>query len=249
MERRSAHIESDLAAAAAAQQWILPRPQGRFGPFSYTGQCRPGEYVGGDFYDVFAPGPQRLALAIGDVSGHGVAASVLMQRSAGFLHAVLAETADPQTTANRLNQFVGPRRPVDRFLTLWVGLLDLAKRELRAVDAGHGYVLLKDNAHDWQPLDGGDIPIGVDEDFTYTATTTPLAEHGRIVLVSDGLVEQFAPMSSGAVPQCFGLGNLQRILRELSPDADPVAALFDAVVSHAGKPTLSDDATAVHVRW
>src|SRR5258708_24458828 len=95
-ERRAAQLEADLTAAAAAQQWILPQQDGSFGRFHYVGQSTPGRHVGGDFYDLIDLGSQRLALAIGDVSGKGVAASVLMTATQGFLHAALQESADPQ---------------------------------------------------------------------------------------------------------------------------------------------------------
>lgn len=250
MDRRSEELRADLTAAAAAQQWILPKPTGNFGRFSHTGQSRPGEYVGGDFYDVIPLDDHRLAIALGDVSGHGVAASVLMTASAGFLHAVLLETADPASAVNRLNEFICPRKPVDRFLTLWVGVLDLRKNLLRYVDAGHGWAFMSEEGGGLRQLESaGQIPIGVDEDFCFRAITAPLPSTGRVLLVSDGIIEQFAPPTDAGRPVSFGLDGLARIARETPADADLVQALFDAVVNYAGREQLSDDATGVVVKW
>ena len=170
MERRSAEIDAELAAASAAQQWILPKRVGKFGPFTCIGESRPGEYLGGDFYDVIPVGNDRLAVAIGDVSGHGVAASVLMTASAGFLHAVLEETADPEIAINRLNAFLGPRKSIGKFVTMWIGVLDLSARMLKYVDAGHGYVMIgQTDGSLGQITVGENVPLGVDETYRFSA--------------------------------------------------------------------------------
>ena len=125
MERRSAQLEADLKAAATAQQWILPQRQGTIGPFRYNGQSRPGRHVGGDFYDVIPLSDDRMAIAIGDVSGKGIAASVLMTAAQGFLHAALEEIAEPRQAVIRLNHFIHERSESSKFVTLWVGVLNL----------------------------------------------------------------------------------------------------------------------------
>ncbi|HZK79436.1 MAG TPA: SpoIIE family protein phosphatase [Humisphaera sp.] len=250
MDRRARKLEADLSAASAAQQWILPKPAGAFGPFSHTGKSRPGDFLGGDFYDVISLDEHRAAIAIGDVTGHGVTASVLMTASAGFLHADLQQSGDPAAAVNRLNEFICPRRPYGRFLTLWAGVVDLRKRLLRYVDAGHGYALLDGGAGGFHQLESlGQIPTGIDEPFCYRAVTTSVAEHGRLLLISDGIVEQQGPPTDAARPLPFGLEGVQHVAQATPPEADLIAALFDAVLQHAGQSTLADDATAVLLRW
>jgi len=249
MERRSAVLEADLIAVATAQQWILPQHSGEYGAFRYIGHSRPGRHVGGDFYDLIPLDDNRLAIAIGDVSGKGIAASVLMTATQGFLHAELQETADPQAAVLRLNRFIFPRSQMDKFVTLWVGVLDVKEKTLRFVDAGHGYALLGESVPKMQRVSlGGQLPVGVDGDTQYTADTVPLSEHGCAMLLSDGIIEQPAPGDTGRA-NAFEMTGVERTLQSLKPDADPVAALFEAVVQHAGRPTLADDATAVLVQW
>ena len=213
MERRSATIDADLRAACAAQQLILPARTGNFGPFSYTGESRQGEGLGGDFYDFVRLPGDRLAVAIGDVAGHGIAASVLMTACAGFLHAALQETGEPATSVRRLNRFVGPRKPIEKFLTLWVGVLDLRSRTLRYVDAGHGYVLLADEAGNSRQLTGGQIPLGVEDDYNYQSLTVPLLPCGRLLMLSDGIVEQFDPPGEALELTQFGLEGVEAVAR------------------------------------
>jgi phosphoserine phosphatase RsbU/P len=251
MERRAAQIEADLAAAAAAQRWILPRRQGKSGPYTFAGESRPGSHVGGDFYDIIPLDEQRLAVAVGDVSGHGVAASVLMTASAGFLHAAIQETGDPGLAVTRLNRFVSPRRPMDKFVTLWLGVFDLRERVLRYVDAGHGYALLADADGGLRRLnEGTNYPVGVDHEAAYEASTVPLPASGRAVLISDGLIEQLGASFDQAGKQtAFALAGVERVMGTIAAGDDTVAALFEAVIRHAGQPTLADDATAVLVEW
>lgn len=250
MERRSAAMDAELAAAAAAQQWILPRRVGSARRFSWTGESRPGAHLAGDFYDLIPLPDGRLAAAIGDVSGHGVAASVLMTAAAGFLHAALQESGDPGAALTRLNAFICPRRPTDKFVTMWVGVFDPDRGTLRYVDAGHGYVLVGPDEGGLDRLDrGGQFPVGIEEDCRYESIEIPLAAAGRALLISDGIVEQFSGESdAGSRAKPFGLDGLEQVIGQ-SAGGDLVAQLFDAVTQHAGRQSLSDDATAVLVRW
>jgi hypothetical protein len=93
IEKRQAALEQDLTAAARAQKFILPKGQTTVGRLTCTGQSRPGAYVGGDFFDVIPLGEHRVAVALGDVTGHGVAASVLMTAAQGFFHAAVQRSA------------------------------------------------------------------------------------------------------------------------------------------------------------
>src|SRR5436309_10595020 len=101
-------------------------------------------------------------MAIGDVSGKGVAASVLMTATQGFLHAALEETGDPQEAVLRVNRFVHARSSLDKFVTLWVGVLDFPNKKIRFVDAGHGYAMMGQNVPALKRLSaGGQLPVGV----------------------------------------------------------------------------------------
>jgi sigma-B regulation protein RsbU (phosphoserine phosphatase) len=254
IEHRQALMEAELSAAAAAQRWILPRRQTRAAGFDCTGESRPGAYVGGDFFDLIELGPTRLAVALGDVTGHGVAASVLMTATQGFLHAALQEHGDVARAVTALNAFVHPRRSDDRFVTLWVGVFDAAARTLTYVDAGHGYaMMLGPEPGAFTPLIAGDgLPVGILDDGGYTAQTVPLAAGARALVTSDGIPEQYGVVrgpDGTTRTEHFEMAGIRRAITSTPPDRDPVAVLFDAVVRHAGTTTLQDDATAVLIRW
>jgi serine phosphatase RsbU (regulator of sigma subunit) len=251
IERRGAQIETELKAAMAAQRWILPREKVQAGPFVCAGASRPGEYVGGDFFDSIVLPDGRLVAALGDVSGHGVAASVLMTATQGFFHAAITLHGDLARAVKDLNAFVHPRRPETRFVTLWVGLFDPHKMTVSYVDAGHGYALLNKSASEFESLSEGDaLPIGIMPDSTYTVVTRPLPPHGRALVISDGLVEQTqSEPPPGQAREQFQIDRVQASLAVTPAGEDPVAHLFEAVCRFAGTQALSDDATAVLVSW
>ena len=249
MEKRAEQIRMELAAAATAQKWIMPKRETQHGPFQCTGESRPGQYVGGDFFDIIPLSDTRFAVAVGDVSGKGISASVLMTATQGFLHGVLKEHGDAAHAVTDANNFVNPRRPENRFVTMWVGVFDAAAGTLNYVDAGHSYAMLKRADGTFQQLnEGTGLPIGVDTDAKYAGETVKINPGDAVMIVSDGIIEQFGgPPGPGGFRAQFEVSGLQNSMSRAT--ADPVADLFNAVIHHAGTTQLSDDATAVLVRW
>jgi phosphoserine phosphatase RsbU/P len=236
MEKREEKIRLDLAAAAVAQKWIMPDRTSCHGVFACLGESKPGQYVGGDFFDIIAISPTRLAVAVGDVSGKGVAASVLMTATQGFLHACLLENGgNPGDAVTKLSNFVRPRRPESKFVTMWVGVFDAEAGTIKYVDAGHSYALLHRAG---------------DDTGEYAAAEIEMKPGDEVMIVSDGIVEQFGLVQgeSGTISkQQFEIEGVQRSIS--GSGEDPVADLFAAVVAHAGTTQLSDDATAVLIKW
>ncbi len=251
VERRSAAIEAELNAGMAAQKWILPREPIQAAPFVCAGQSRPGEYLGGDFFDTLLLPDGRLVVSLGDVSGHGVAASVLMTASQGFLHAALKDHGNLARAIGDLNVFVHHRRPQNKFITLWAGVFDPKKMTVTYVDAGHGYALLARSEDQFEKLAGGEgIPIGILPDSVYSVTTASLPASGRALIVSDGIIEQFeAETPPGGSRRQFEVEGVKASLGACRQDEDAVTKIFEAVFKWAGTQSLSDDATAVLVKW
>ncbi|MGE5608712.1 MAG: SpoIIE family protein phosphatase [Bacillota bacterium] len=249
IERRQAMMEAELAAGAEAQRWILPKRETQMGAFRYTGESRAGRTMGGDFFDVIRLDESRVAVALGDVAGKGIAASVLMTAAQGFLHAALTEHGDPERVVSKLNAFVLPRRPVGKFITLWVGVFDSNTMTLRYVDAGHGYGMLVKRDGSTQVLSSREgMPVGIGEDAKYVAESVSLGEGERVLIVSDGIIEQPVGSERGGERRMFGLAGVAECVAGAA-GGDEVGALFEAVVRHAGSGELADDATAVVVRW
>jgi sigma-B regulation protein RsbU (phosphoserine phosphatase) len=229
----------------------MPKRSSCHGSFDCTGESRPGAYVGGDFFDIIAMSDNRLAVAVGDVAGKGIAASVLMTATQGFLHASLQQTQDVGKAVTNLSEFVRPRRPESKFVTMWVGVFDPDNGTVSYVDAGHSYALLRHADGSFEQLNrGGGLPVGIDESSEYHAETVKLQPGDEVIVVSDGIIEQHGLIQAATgefAKEQFEITGLQSSMTHHGDD--PIADLFAAVVAHAGTNQLADDATAVMVKW
>lgn len=247
---RQKQMEADLDAARRAQRLIMPKPTGRLGPIQYALRSRPGRFVAGDLVDIFPLQNGRVALLLGDVSGKGVGPALLMATAQAHLNASLRMNPDPARAAIEVNQHVAAHSHEGQFISLWVGVVDPAAGVLTFVDAGHGHWLVKfpDQPASRVFAKGG-IPLGVDATTEYIAEEIPFPAGSRLILYSDGLVEQ--QNTSGDE---FGLErSLAALTNSTGPDRD-VASLFDALLNFAVPPeaasypdsiALSDDVTIV----
>lgn len=252
LTQRQLWLDGELRAAAAAQKWILPARSTRFGSYLCIGESRAGQSIGGDFFDAFELPDGKLAVAVGDVSGKGIPASVLMTATQGFLHASLLALKEPEAAVTALNQFIIPRRHDERFITLWVGILDPVNREMRYVDAGHGYAWMTGPDPSPVRLGAGEgLPLGIDADSDYVANTVQLSEHGKVVVVTDGIVEQYGEAAAPAGTSSQQQFRVEGVLASLGHGNgnDIIADLFSDVIRHAATDQLADDATAVMVSW
>jgi serine phosphatase RsbU (regulator of sigma subunit) len=241
-------MEGEIAAAASAQRLVLPPAEVTMGPVRVNGECRPGRVVSGDFFDVMPLTDGRIAIALGDVAGKGMQASVLMTTSQGFLRGVMMRHGDLRQAVSDLNSYLYPRCDGGRFISLWLGAIDPQLGTLEYVNGGHGHAWMQRADGSFQPLNSAGGPlVGVVDLLEYNSATVPMAEGERVVLLSDGILEQ--PRGSVRDDQ-FGFERVGRLLAtEYDEPAKSIAALFDAVHAHAQGPTLADDATVVLAGW
>jgi sigma-B regulation protein RsbU (phosphoserine phosphatase) len=242
MRDRQRELEDELGAARQAQQWLVPL-SGRIGGVAYQVHMQPGEYVAGDLFDVVQLNDGRVAVCIGDVTGHGAGAGIVMAAAQAFLHAALRAEQDPARAVAAVNRYISQQSRMERFASLWVGVFDPDARTVTAVDAGHGYCVAVDAArHATLIRCSGGHMLGVDADCEYEATTIPLPADGRLVIFSDGVVEQ-----SNRAGDMYGVPRLCEALK--NPTSDDPRTIVEAVERFAEGLTLNDDATAAVIRW
>lgn len=253
LEKRFGRMEGEIAAAASAQRLVLPPGEVAIGRVTVHGECRPGRVVSGDFFDVMPLTDGRIAIVLGDVAGKGMQASVLMTTTQGFLRGVLMHSGNLQHAVSNLNAYLHPRCDGGRFISLWLGAIDPQLGTLEFVNAGHGHAWMqrRSGASDecvFEQLDSAGGPlVGVIDVLEYRSAIVPMNAGDRIVLLSDGILEQ--PRSDDREDQ-FGFDRVGEILKcgAASPPAS-IAKLFDAVHIHAQGPSLADDATVVLAGW
>lgn len=244
LERRQTSLHEQLAAAREAQQFILPPEEDDRGFISYAMEMRPGLFVAGDLFDVVDLGEGRVAVCLGDVSGHGVASALLMAMTQSQLNAQIRATGDPAVAVGAVNRYVVERSGRGRFVSLWVGIFE-AGGLLRFVDAGHGHWFFAQAGGTPERVDAPrGIPLGISADYKYTEHSLQLGPGARIFLYSDGILEQRNPAGEE-----FGATRLREVISAGGSPRDDVRMAFAAAVSFAGTSTLVDDATIASIRF
>lgn len=232
-------LEREIQAAHDAQKRILPPAEGTAPGFDYAMMSRPGRGVAGDLFDVVPINSHRTAILLGDITGKGAGAGLLMSAAQAFLNGVLTAQTPLDAAVRALDAYIVSRSMPGEFLTLWIGIYDAQTRELVFTDAGHGFCAVSRGGQEPVLLEcEGGPPLGIDADFPRPLATTSLAPGDHLVLFSDGLVEQQDPGGDE-----FGLGAILGLLGEPRSPAARVTTLAEAVVAHAGSDQLKDDLT------
>jgi hypothetical protein len=190
----AAWFQSDMASAREMQRMFLPRPlETNSAKVRVLAEYLPAFAVGGDFYDFIDLGDGRLLAAIGDVSGKGVTAALMMSRISSELHRLAAETTGPAEMLGRLNSSLPGRMQDDRFVTVVVVLLDVPKRRWVVANAGHVVPLLRRQSGSVTGLAyASGPPIGMIPSAVYEEEIFPLEPKDILLLATDGVFEMFA---------------------------------------------------------
>ncbi|HKE84039.1 MAG TPA: PP2C family protein-serine/threonine phosphatase [Vicinamibacterales bacterium] len=164
-----------------------------FAGLDYAGSCRPALDVGGDYYDFIALSKTELGIAIGDVSGKGIPAALLMATLRAFLRGqTMQRQSDLTAVMANLNQLVYDSSTSNRYATFFYGELDTSSRVLTYVNGGHNPPLLFrhcDGGRDVVRLDAGGPVIGLMEDCFYQQGRVTLDTGDVLVAYTDGISE------------------------------------------------------------
>ncbi len=235
---RYREIERDLAAAAEVQARMLPARAPRLKGYRLSGWSHPWRYVGGDFYDYVRLSHGRLALVIGDVSGKGVQAALLMATIRAALRTQLESCDDLPTVLRRVNRTLYRDTRPEQFVTLFVGILMPEDRALTYVNAGHNPPLLF-RARRARRLTRGGIPVGLMPDSDYEPGTVHLRPGDVLLLYTDGFTDVLCDHG-----RIFGEARLKHAARELLHESPRTfIKKLDAALLRAG--CAGDDRTAV----
>ena len=240
---RQQRLVNDLAAAREAQQFIVPSMGGHIGAFDYSVLFRPGRYASGDLFDVFQLHSGKVAVCLGDVSGKGIGAAILMAASQSYLHGAMHRFGDPGEAVSALNSYISDRSPINRFISLWVGVFDPDDGTVTYVDAGHGHwVHCHADGTCTSPERATHQPIGIDATARFSTHQLVCGPGDRVLIMTDGVVEQPSPAG-----EQFGMERVHRLLSTLRSPEDDVHRLVDSVREFAQTDDLADDATVASI--
>tara|TARA_Y100000589_G_scaffold158243_1_gene150663 strand:+ start:3025 stop:4614 length:1590 start_codon:yes stop_codon:yes gene_type:complete len=240
---RQQRLVNDLAAAREAQQFIVPSIGGHIGAYDYSVLFRPGRYASGDLFDVFELQCGRVAVCLGDVSGKGIGAAILMAASQSYLHGAMHRFGDPGEAVSALNSYISDRSPINRFISLWVGVFDPADGTVTYVDAGHGHwVHCHADGTCSSPERATHQPIGIEGTARFTTHQLVCGPGERVLIMTDGVVEQPAPDG-----EQYGMDRVHRLLSTLRTPEEDVRELVEAVQAFARTDELADDTTVASI--
>jgi hypothetical protein len=243
---RGKRLEFQLEIARQVQSELLPSPMETVEPIRLATVYRPAEQVGGDFYDVFRPSDDRIAIVMGDVSGRGMPAALVM----GVIHGAVRSSAWSESTSAhewesaRLNRLLCEKGPDSRYASMFWCTYEPLTRRLCYVNAGHYPPLLvgaRSHGREITRLDTGGPVLGLLPEARYEQASCDVAPGDVLVLYSDGLTE-----ATNAAGDEYGESHLRELLAtagSCSPDELRDSILASASSFLAAPPR--DDLTLV----
>ena len=236
-------ITRELEQAADIQRRLLPREAPLVAGYELAGHNLPCQTVGGDYFDFFPYADGRIGLALGDVSGKGMQAAILMSTVKGGMQVLFGETPDDVASLmSRLDRTVSANFPRNRFVTLFFGLLDPASGELTYCNAGHNPPFLVRADNSIERLTSCGTILGIFPEMGYEVKHSRLMPGDVLTLYSDGVTEENSPDGEE-----FGEDRLSRLLVERGRGgaANLVEGIRMAVLAWAAGAAAADDVTVV----
>ena len=184
-------LQSEIEIAASIQRNLLPKEGPQFRGVSFSAHFEPTASIGGDYYDVFNLDKSRLAVAIGDVSGHGLSTGLVMAMVKAAITTLVEEGAEETSLFHRLNDLVYRSTERRAFMTLAFTIFDLERGTIRHTNAGHLYPYLLREGRAARRSRSSRPPYrsaSASELVTRTVEVD-LREGDTIVYLSDGIVE------------------------------------------------------------
>lgn len=247
-EKERERMSDELADARKIQLAMLPASTPAVEWLSIASASTPASEVGGDFYDHFLLDDGTVAIAIGDVAGHGVGSGLVLAGIKSGLHLLREELSSPVVVLERLNRLASEWLQWRMLVTLLIVVVDPRSRSVRAASAGHAPLLIVGTDGTTRRVGAGALPLGTKLGPVWREETAPLAQGDVLVLYTDGLTELL-----GASGLQYGDERLEEAVREAMVGGGNIDSIRDALLaSHqafrGGAPQL-DDISVVFARF
>lgn len=244
LERERERLEREIGIARDIQRALLPREFHNYPYLEVTGVNQSCLEVGGDYFDLFDLGEDRNAFVLADVSGKGLGAALMTTMLQGALSATTFGQHPAETFAH-INRFLCDHAQVERYATMFFGMLDASGR-LEYINAGHPSPLLVRNGQVENPFLAASFPVGLIPEVQFTSSVVTLQPGDTVILFSDGVNEALDPDR-----QEFGMERFKKAVAEQvsAPLPDLQESILDAVRQFARGARQADDVTLLLLRY
>lgn len=238
-------LAMEWATACDVQQRFMQRMGPATGNLDYSARCRQVHELGGDCFDFIRLSEDRFAITVGDASGKGLAAALMISNVQSSLRtAALFAGNDGAALLGAVNRQVYASSLSDRYATAFYGVLDSTERTLRYVNAGHNppIVIRRNGSIDW--LETGGAPVGMFPDWTYEEGLVRLDPGDLLLAYTDGVTEAVNPYGEE-----WGVEGFRKAAADTAASCaeDIVQAVFTAMDEFSCA-CQTDDATVVVLR-
>jgi steroid delta-isomerase-like uncharacterized protein len=232
-------IEQELRVARSIQQASLPKEVPSLEGWQITPYYQPAREVGGDFYDFFELEDGRVGVVVGDATGKGVPAALVVTATYSMLRAVAQALGSfsPGEVLAQVNETLLARIPSNMFVTCFYAILDPKSATLSYANAGHDLPYLRRRGGDAEELRARGMPLGLMSRMSYEEGEASLREEDSVLFYSDGLVEAHDPKG-----EMFGFPRLRALVAEDSEEERPlVDFLMEELYSFVGEGWEQED--------
>jgi len=238
-------MERELELATEIQQRFQPSGPPKLEGYEFQGISFSCYEIGGDYYDFIPKSDDKMIIALGDVSGKGTAAALLMSSLHAAIHAQVSANRSLGEMVDSVNKYLADNTPANRFVTLFIAELDPPSGTLRYINAGHNPPLIGRTNGMIEQLSSGGFPLGILPTAEFEVGETKLSNGESLVIYSDGVSE-----ANNLQEEEFGLHRLSEVIRKnlvasASGMRDKVESALSAFTQTA---PANDDITLVIVK-
>src|ERR671920_885885 len=226
-------VEQELEVARSIQQASLPKEVPQLQGWQISPFYQPAREVGGDFYDFHFLSEGRVGLVVGDATGKGVPAALVMSTACGMLQLAAQEldSSSPGEVLSRVNETLWARIPANMFVTCFYCILDPESAALSYANAGHDLpYMLRGSAGECEELRARGMPLGIMRGMSYEEKETILNSGEAALLYSDGLVEAHDPEG-----EMFGFPRLRALIAKHGEERALGEFLMEEVCTFVGE--------------
>lgn len=238
LEKR--RLEEQLSLARDIQRGLLPQSIPNTPGLEIAAKCQFSLEVAGDYYDVIALKDGKTVIAVGDVSGKGAGAALIMANLQASLRTAVKVGVDLEELVPEINDLIWQNTPIEQYITFFVGVFDPSDCSFTYVNAGHNPPMLFTNKDTVQDLDAGGLILGVMQGAKYVSGSVKLNDEDRLLLFTDGVSEAMNPQGEE-----FGEIRIRQLMKQVAKkdSSEAMAILEKEVIRFHGRRAFEDDFT------